>query len=259
MADTDPQHVAATIWAEMQQGRYLPTALMGQLDLPQAYRAQLALLDLYLAAGERQIGWKVGLTAAAMRIQQKVHEPCLGFLLASGQRASGHAFRFADLIAPGFENELCLRIGTTLRGPGVTLAQAEAAVTHAAPALEIVEKRGDFAADLPLSMADNAQQKAFVTAPEIALSTANRNLAAASVTVTVNGETRETASGAEVMGQGAMLSVQWLANKLAEFGRSLDAGSLVMSGSFTRQYPIAQGDSVESKFTPFGAVTAKFE
>jgi 2-keto-4-pentenoate hydratase len=259
MPETDPRQVAATIWAEMQQGRYLPTALIGRLDLPQAYRAQLALLDLYLAAGERQVGWKVGLTAAAMRAQQKVHEPCFGFLLASGQRPSGHRFRFAELIAPGFENELCLRLGTTLRGPGITLAQAAAAVTHAAPALEIVEKRGDFAADLPLSMADNAQQKAFVTGPETALSAANRDLAAASVTVLVNGQPRETASGAEVMGQGAMLSVQWLANKLAEFGRSLDAGSLIMSGSFTKQYPISQGDEVESRFTPFGTVKASFE
>jgi 2-keto-4-pentenoate hydratase len=137
--------------------------------------------------------------------------------------------------------------------------QAAAAVTHAAPALEIVEKRGDFAADLALSMADNAQQKAYVTGPEVALAAANRDLAAASVTVSVNGETRETASGAEVMGQGAILSVQWLANKLAEFGRGLEAGSLVMSGSFTRQYPISQGDRVESRFAPFGAVSAKFD
>jgi 2-keto-4-pentenoate hydratase len=243
----------------MRQGRYLPAELMGRLDLDRAYHAQLALLDLYLAAGERQAGWKVGLTAAAMRVQQKVHEPCFGFLLASGQRPSGHVFRFGELIAPGFENELCLRIGTTLRGPGVTVEQAAAAVTHAAPALEIVEKRGDFAADLALSMADNAQQKAYVTGPEVALAAANRDLAAASVTVAVNGVERETASGAEVMGQGAILSVQWLANKLAEFGRGLEAGSLVMSGSFTRQYPISQGDRVESRFAPFGTVSAKFD
>ena len=61
------------------------------------------------------------------------------------------------------------------------------------------------------------------------------------------------------MGEGAVLSVQWLANKLAEFGRSLDAGSLVMSGSFTKQYPLGAGDVVESHFTPFGRVGARFE
>ncbi|MBN8890816.1 MAG: hypothetical protein BGP12_15675 [Rhodospirillales bacterium 70-18] len=258
MTDTDPHNVAASLWAAMQQGRHMPAEWMGRLDMNQAYRAQLALLDLYIAAGERQAGWKVGLTAAAMRQQQGVHEPCFGFLLASGQRPSGHAFRFAELIAPGFENELCLRIGTRLQGPGVTLAQAAAAVTHAAPALEIIEKRGAFAADLALSMADNAQQKAFVTGSEVPLTPANHDLAAAAVAVHVNGELRETAPGAAVMGEGAMLSVQWLANKLAEFGRAIEPGALIMSGSFTKQYPIAQGDAVESRFTPFGTVAATF-
>lgn len=258
MPQEDPKTVAAALWAAMREGRYMPAEWQGRLDLPTAYRAQLELLALYEAAGERQAGWKVGLTAAAMQRQQKVHEPCFGFLLASGQRPSGTVFRHAELIAPGFENELCLRIGTRLQGPGVTMAQVVAAVTHAAPALEIVEKRGDFAADLALSMADNAQQKAYVTGAEQALDASNRDFAMARVEVVVNGESRESASGAEVMGQGAMLSVLWLANKLAEFGRAIEPGSLIMSGSFTRQYPIVQGDQVESRFTPFGVVSAGF-
>jgi 2-keto-4-pentenoate hydratase len=258
MTPTDPREIAAALWEAMRQGRHMPAEWMGRLDLPTAYRVQLALLDLYEAAGERQAGWKVGLTAAAMQRQQKVHEPCFGFLLASGHRQSGHAFKHGELIAPGFENELCLRVGTRLRGPGVTLEQVLAAVTHAAPALEIIEKRGDFAADLPLSMADNAQQKAFLTGSPVILDASNRDFATAEVTVMVNGEARETASGAEVMGQGAMYSVLWLANKLAEFGRAIEPGALIMSGSFTRQYPIAQGDRVESRFTPFGTVSASF-
>jgi 2-keto-4-pentenoate hydratase len=193
-----------------------------------------------------------------MRAQWGVHEPCLGFLLESGRKPSGHGFRFADLIAPGFENELCLRIGTRLQAPGVTLEQAIAAVSHAAPALEIVEKRGPFSEDLPLAMADNAQQKAFVTGPEVALTPANRDLAAATVEVLVNGARIDAAPGAEVMGSGPFASVQWLANKLAEFGRALEPGQMIMAGSFTRQYPIAAGDRVESRFQPFGTVTAAF-
>lgn len=258
MGTEDAKSVAKALWAAMQEGRHMPAEWQHRLDLPTAYRTQLALLGLYEAAGERQAGWKVGLTALAMQRQQNVHEPCFGFLLESGQRPSGSAFEFGGLIAPGFENELCLTVGTRLQGPGVTLEQVLAAVTHAAPALEIIEKRGDFAADLPLSMADNAQQKAFVTGAAVPLTAANRDFTAARVEVLVNGESRETASGAEVMGQGAMLSVQWLANKLAEFGRAIEPGSRIMSGSFTRQYPIAGGDRVESRFTPFGTVSARF-
>jgi len=32
-----------------------------------------------------------------------------------------------------------------------------------------------------------------------------------------------------------------------------------MSGSFTKQYPISRGDTIETRFTPFGAVKAFFD
>ena len=250
--------IADILWTEWHKGRHMPREWMGKLSMDQAYRVQLALLDRFAAAGEPHAGWKVGLTAAAMREQWNIHEPCFGFLLQSGHKPSGHHFRFSGIIAPGFENELCLRIGTRLAGPNITLDQVIAAVSHAAPALEIVEKRGPFSEDLALALADNAQQYAFVTGPEIALTPANRDLAIATVAVDINGQVIDQASGAEVMGGGAFLSVQWLANKLAEFDRALEPGMLIMSGSFTKQYPIAQNDRIETRFVPFGTVTAHF-
>ena len=250
--------IADILWTEWHKGRHMPREWMGKLSMDQAYRVQLALLDRFAAAGESHAGWKVGLTAAAMREQWNIHEPCFGFLLQSGHKPSGHHFRFPGIIAPGFENELCLRIGTRLAGPNITLDQVIAAVSHAAPALEIVEKRGPFSEDLALALADNAQQYAFVTGPEIALTPANRDLAIATVAVDINGQVIDHASGAEVMGGGAFLSVQWLANKLAEFDRALEPGMLIMSGSFTKQYPIAQNDRIETRFVPFGTVTAHF-
>lgn len=254
----DIEAAARDFWAEHLAGRHCPAGWQGRLSMDDAYAVQLAMLDRRVAAGEAQAGWKVGLTAAAMRAQQGVFEPCFGYLLAGGQRASGHAFSFDDLIAPGFENELCLTVGAPLRGPGIGLDEVRAAVTHAAPALEIVEKRGAFAADLPMSMADNAQQKAFVTGPAVALDGTNGDLAKAEVTVYVNGSLAERASGSAVMEAGALLSVQWLADKLAAFGRHIEPGALIMSGSFTKQYPIAKGDTVRAAFTPFGTVEARF-
>src|SRR5207302_1632576 len=85
-----------------------------------------AAVARWVAGGDAHAGWKIGLTARAMQIQQGVHEPVFGFLLASGARPSGAVFDWAELVRPGFENELCLTVGTTLRGPGVTLAQARA-------------------------------------------------------------------------------------------------------------------------------------
>ena len=54
-------------------------------------------------------------------------------------------------------------------------------------------------------------------------------------------------------------SVVWLARKLKEFGRGIEAGEIIMSGSFTRQFPIAPGDRVEVGFVGVGEVRTEME
>jgi len=147
-------------------------------------------------------------------------------------------------------------VGRTLRGPGITTEQAAAALSAVAPAFEIIEKRGDFAADLNVSLADNAQQRFFVTGPAVPVPP-GADLAAVSVEVHVNGAAVERALGREVLGTPAA-SAAWLANKLAEFGLALEAGMRIMSGSFTKQYPLAAGDRIEARFVPIGTVMAEF-
>ncbi len=244
------------VWDNAQRGIYYPEPLHGQLSLDDAYRVNLAITRRHLARGEKQAGWKVGVTAKAMQEQMGVHQPVFGVLFERGQRDSGVSLNFADLIEPSAENELCISIGKTLRGPGVTITQTRSAIAAVAPALEIVERRGVFS-DLPLAMADNAQQKHFVTARASAWEPVSMRLSEASVDVYLNGVWQEKASGAEVMGD-PVASVTWLANKLAEFDLALEAGMRVMSGSFTKQYRIKRGDHIESRFTPFGTVTANF-
>ncbi len=247
--------VIESLLEHARQGVYYPDQWRGRLSQADAYRVQLGILARLVSGGEVQAGWKIGLTARAMQIQQGVHEPVFGFLLASGARPSGAVFDWAELVRPGFENELCLTVGTTLRGPGVTLAQARAAIASAAPALEIVERRGDFAADLNLALADNAQQKAYVTGTPTSPLPPELDLGTATVDVFVNDAHVEHATGAAVMGDAAA-ALAWLANKLGEFGWPLAAGMRVMSGSFTRQYALNRGDRVESRFAPFGPVRA---
>jgi 2-keto-4-pentenoate hydratase len=249
------QQAIDAIWSGHRCGAHHPPEWQGKLTMDEAYLVQLGLLDRYLEAGERQAGWKVGLTAKAMQAQQRVHEPVFGFLLESGARPSGVVFDFDALIDPGFENELCLTVGSELAGPGVTEPEARAAISHVAPALEIVERRGNFTADLHLALADNAQQKAFVTGAAVSLGALD--LAAETVEVVVNGISQERAQGSEVLGT-PVASIAWLANALARYGRRLEPQSRIMSGSFTRQYPLRRGDRVEARFDRVGTVSAEF-
>jgi 2-keto-4-pentenoate hydratase len=63
--------------------------------------------------------------------------------------------------------------------------------------------------------------------------------------------------GAAVMGHPAE-PVAWLANKLADFGQVLAAGSIVMPGALCRALEVAAGDSVTAHFGPLGSVSVRF-
>jgi 2-keto-4-pentenoate hydratase len=248
------EQIVESLWPFVQAGTGLPSEWQGKLSQRQAYDVQLGALARRVAAGDRHVGWKVGLTSKATQTQFGLFEPILGYLLESGARSSGAEFGFAKLVRPGFENELCLTVGKGLRGPGVTVEQARAAIVSVAPALEIVELRTDLTADLNLAIADNALQTAFVTGRPLAPGV---DLREAVVDVFINGQHKEQARGVEVLGNPAA-SVAWLANKLAELGRRLEAGMQIMSGSLTRFYPVEKGCHVEARFTPFGVVSARF-
>lgn len=256
-SSVDIERVVDSIWEHTLRRSHYPAEWKGRLTMQQACQVQLGLLDRYVARGERQAGWKIGLTAPVIQAQFGVTEPVMGFLLESGHRESGAVFRLDDLIRPGFENELCLTVAVPLQGPGVTREAARAAVAAVQPAFEIVEGRGDFSADLPLSIADNSQQKAFVTGPASPLP-AGWEPASTTVEVRVNGVVIEQTAGSERTGD-QLGAVAWLANKLATLGRRIEAGHRIMAGSFTRQYPISRGDRLETRFTPFGTVRAAFE
>ncbi|MBI4083537.1 MAG: fumarylacetoacetate hydrolase family protein [Candidatus Lambdaproteobacteria bacterium] len=245
------------IWEATQQGIYYPPEWKGKLTVEEGYQVQLGILERHLKAGQRQAGWKVGLTAKDIRQQLGYDEPILGFLLESAAKASGAVLRVEELVAPCFENELCVTLAKPLKGPGVTAERAREAIGAVAPALEIVERRGDFAADPALAMADNVQQKYFVTGTPVPYSPQALDLRKVISAVFINGERVGGATGEAVLGDPAA-SLAWLANRLADFGRRIERGMRVMTGSFTRQFPIANGDLIEARFHPIGAVSAEF-
>lgn len=253
---TDKHQIAAILHEAYLNNETFPDSCLGLLSIEEAYMVQFELAQLREADGDSLAGWKVGLTSKAMQIQQEMHEPCLGHLLLSAQVSSPAKFQFDDLISPGFENELCFRLKAPLSGTNVSFEEATAAIGEVAPALEIIERRSDFREDFPLAMAGNAQQKCFVTGPFIPFSQ-ELDLSQVMATVTVNDEVQETATGDKVLGN-PINSLIWLAAKLGEYDRTLEAGAVVMSGSFTKQYSIVQGDIVQTQFEGIGEVEANF-
>jgi len=126
---------------------------------------------------------------------------------------------------------------------------AAVAVVH--PSFEITETRGD-PAQIALMLADNAQQRSVVLGEPIEFTPALR-LDQVEARVELNGNVVATGIGAAVLDH-PLNSVVWLARKLGEYGRSLRAGEVVMTGSLVRQFPLAPGDYARASFSSIGTV-----
>lgn len=257
MTEIDFDQAVEDFW-RARQGADFPIQWDGKFDLPTGYRICLELAGRTRMTGNPQVGWKVGLTAKAIQQQVGVHHPSFAVLFQNGRWPRGKEHPMVNMVRPGFENELCLTMGETLKGPGVTEEDAAKAVATVAPAFEIIEARAPLGTDFSLGAADNGQQTAFVVGEETAFDPTIHDLAAASVELYVDGEFQEKAYGREVMSSGPLASIAWLANQLADYDRELDAGSAVMTGSFTKQYRFTEPVSVEARFEPFGSVAVRF-
>jgi len=246
-------------WRQRSEGVYFPQEWDGLLGIDQAYEVQLGIMERRIAHGASLIGWKVGLTSPAMQQQFSVFEPGFGNILEDGPNdgphSSGMEFAFDSLIAPTVEHEVCFRLASSLQGPGVDAGQARRAIGEVMPAIEVPETRGDFTRQLTLAMADNAQEKAIVLGEPMPLGVLD--LPALGVQVFVNGALAAEGRGDAVLGD-PVNSLAWLANKLAQFGYALAAGQLIMTGSLTRQLPVARGDTVLARFDMLGDTSVSF-
>ena len=244
----DLQRAVEEFWAARARGEYFPAGYFDRLSVDEAYRIQLALIDRRCTRGERQIGWKVGLTSKPIQEQFGFHEPCFGCIFET--RPSGHLFAAGELIRPGFETELCVRLGRPLTGE-VSLEEVVAAVAVVHPSFEITETRGD-PGQIALLLADNAQQRSVILGEPMAL-TPTLQLDQIEARVELNGHVVATGVGAAVLDH-PLNSVAWLARKLREYGRTLRAGEVVMTGSLVRQFPLAPGDYARASFSSIGTV-----
>jgi 2-keto-4-pentenoate hydratase len=236
-------------------GVYFPPEWYGKLSLDDGCQVQLGVLSRLVADGARHIGWKVGLTSEAIQRQFGVPEPVFGFLLADGVYQSPASLDFDSLIRPGIENEMCVTIGQDLRGPGVDLARARASVASVRSAMELIETRGPFTEQLALG--ENVQQKGVILSQQVHAFVPDLDLTAVEVELQLGGATVGRATGEAVLGN-PVRSIVWLANKLSQYGRHLEAGQLVMTGSLTRQFLAQRGDKFQANWQPLGSVVAEF-
>ncbi len=228
------------------------------LDVAQAYSVQRRNLARHLAGGALLRGHKIGLTSAPMQTLLGVHEPDFGYLLDSMVLPDGAAVPRDGFCAPRVEPEVAFVLRAPLRGPGIGVAEVLAATEAVAPALEIVDSRiVDWRITLADTIADNASSGAAVLGRWVPIEEAPP-LPGTIASLVVNDTLVETGRGTAVVGDPAA-AVAWLANTLARYGTAIEAGQLVLSGSYTTAAFVAAGDRAAATITGLGAVGASFE
>jgi 2-keto-4-pentenoate hydratase len=133
------------------------------LTLDDAYEIQQIQVRRRIAVGASVIGYKVGLTSAAMQQQLGVYEPDYGHLLTDMLYPADAPIPVARFLQPRAEPEIALVLAHPLRTPGCSVTDIVSATAYAVPAIEIIDSRiTDWRIGLYDTIADNASSAALV-------------------------------------------------------------------------------------------------
>lgn len=250
----------ATLYAALAQ-RHTIAPLTEQapgLTIEAAYRISLAMLEHRLAAGERVVGKKIGVTSKAVMSMLDVHQPDFGYLTDTMMYATGAEVPVSThLIQPRAEGEIAFLLEADLQGPGVTNADVLRATAFVMPCFEIVDSRiRDWKIRIEDTIADNASCGVVVLGDR-AVHPSALDLTTCGIVVSLNGEVVSTGAGAAALGS-PVNCVAWLANTLGRLGIPLKAGEIILSGSLVPLQPIGPGDSMHLAIGGLGQCSVRF-
>ncbi|WP_125131350.1 fumarylacetoacetate hydrolase family protein [Microbacterium sp. 10M-3C3] len=233
------------------------TARHPDATVEDSYAIQGVWRDKSIAAGRRLVGRKIGLTSKAMQQATGITEPDYGVMFDDTVYRSGDDIDASQFSNVRIEVELAFVLKEPLTGPGCTLEDALAAIDYAVPALEVlnshIELEGRTIVD---TISDNAAYGAMILG-DVHKRPDEIDLRWVPGVLSRNGEIEETGVAAGVLGHPAT-GVAWLANKVAQHGARLEAGEIILAGSFTRPMWVHAGDEVRCDYGPMGVITCRF-
>ena len=233
------------------------------MTVEDGYAIQSEWVKLEIADGRTIKGRKIGLTSRAMQQASQITEPDYAPLMDDMFFEQGSDIPFNRFIAPRIEVELAFILGRSLKGPGVTMFDVLAATEYVTPAIEIIDARIE-----QFDRDTKEMRKVFDTISDFAANAGivlggrpvrpnDVDLRWVGAMLYKNGVIEETGLAAAVLNHPAN-GVAWLANKIAPHDEQLNAGDVVLGGSFTRPTPANVGDTFHVDYGALGGVGFRF-
>lgn len=240
-ASNRPAAMAQWLWDARQQRlsyRNLPEDLR-PASIAEAYAGQEAYYRLAEPVYGAVAGAKIATTTKVMQQLMGIDHPCGGAIFARTIHRSPAALRAADFVNLRIESEIALQLANDLpasRAPWTSKTVAPA-VGGAMPAFELIEDRhADYKTTEVLSLiVENCWNGGAVIGTPTAMPVSD--LIGIGGRLTMDGKTV-----GEGNAEDPCATLAWLANHLAERGRDLKAGMVVITGSVIPTVSIACGE-----------------
>ena len=235
------------------------TFALTDLDNPlikKGMTAQLAKRRARIAAGEKPLGWKVGLGAPATMQRLGLSAPVVGFLMQRGLLLSGSTASFAGWTKPVAEAEIAVRMMRDLPG-GASEGDALAAIKDIFPAIELADFDPPPTPDnLDAVLEGDVYQRHVVLCGNTRVGGATSGLTSR---VLRRGKEAASTTDPEALTGKLTAVVAHVANTLAAFGEKLGAGDVIITGSITPPIVI-EADETElgHAVDPIGEVSVSF-
>ena len=215
------------------------------------------------AQGRSIIGWKIGLTSKVMQDALGISTPDSGVLYDDMDFADGALISATRFIQPRIEAEIAFIMKAPLEGK-VSREDVLAATDYVAPALEILDTRiarqdatTGQTRKIFDTVSDNAANGGIVLGKQRHEPEAY-DLRWVGAILTKNDEVTATGLGAAVLNDPVM-GIVWLSERMGQYGQRIEAGQVVLSGSFIAPIECPSGTRIEADYGQFGHVTVNFE
>jgi len=228
-----------------------------EASIEDAYAIQAANTAHWEKEGRTLVGAKIGLTAQTVQTQLGVDQPDFGHIFADMAVLDGETVAHGRLLQPKVEAEVAFVMARTPDVSRLTSAELIDCVAYALPAIEIVDSRiADWNIRIVDTVADNASSGLFVLGTQpVAL--ADLDLRLCGMVLEKNGEPTSFGAGAACLGN-PLHALGWLAAKMAEVGRPLQKGDVILSGALGPMVAVSPGDHIEARISGLGSVRVSF-
>ncbi|MCG9554765.1 2-oxo-hepta-3-ene-1,7-dioic acid hydratase [Vibrio sp. Isolate31] len=234
-----------------------------KMSMDDAYKIQSRWVERKKNEGAEVKGYKIGLTSRAMQMAVNIDQPDYGVLLDDMFFSDGAQIPVADFLDPRIEVELAFVLKEKLEGENITIFDVLNATDYVIPALELIAARcyrtdpeTGYTRKVYDTIADNAANAGIILGGR-PIKPNEIDLRWVGAMLYLNGQIEETGLAGGVLGHPAN-GICWVCKRFAPHGVSLEAGQVILAGSFTRPVCVKEGDTIHADFGSLGGISVKF-